>query len=32
MTPEVEHAIAELKETWPDVAVTIRPDAQGAPS
>jgi hypothetical protein len=29
MTPEVEHAIAELKETWPDTTVTIRPDTQG---
>jgi hypothetical protein len=29
MTPEVEHAIAELKETWPEATVTVRPDAQG---
>jgi hypothetical protein len=29
MTPEVERAIAELKETWPEAIVTVTPDAQG---
>lgn len=29
MTPEVEHAIAELRETWPESAVTVRPDEEG---
>jgi hypothetical protein len=29
MTPDVEQAIAELKETWPDSTVTARPDGQG---
>ena len=29
MTPEVEHAIAELRETWPDTEITMKPDPQG---
>ena len=29
MTPEVERAIAELEETWPDCAMAVRPDDEG---
>jgi hypothetical protein len=29
MTPDVEHAITELQETWPDSRLTVRPDPQG---
>jgi len=29
MTPEVEHAIAELRETWPESELTVKPDPQG---